>query len=275
MIKVKNLSNNTEHVVVPTIFNDKTSQVWKLPEELLIRSSKFKIVWHFESEAELIQLLQLNDLLRLVGSVVELFIPYFPYARQDKRISNEATFAQSTFIQLLKSNFNCRISVFDIHNPLVCNDLVLDEETLFNIAPEKYIVKSMIDAETDIICFPDKGAANRYSELNDFIVADKTRDQLTGKITGHELLPSNHNLEGKNVLIVDDLVDAGGTFISVAKMLKAAGANNIDLYVSHGIFSHGVHVLKEAGIRNIYTTDSFIGSSEVSKSLCTIYKLEE
>jgi phosphoribosylpyrophosphate synthetase len=62
----------------------------------------------------------------------------------------------------------------------------------------------------------------------------------------------------------------------MAKMLIENGVKNVDLYVTHGVFSMGVHVLNHAGIRNIYTTDSYIGSSEMSKSSCaTIYKVEE
>lgn len=271
MISVYNLSNG--HYcpdIKPTIFPDKTSQVWKLPETVLMRTSKFKVVWRFENEAEVIQLLQLSNLLCNTGSIVELFIPYFPYARQDKEITNESTFAQTTIIDLLETYFNCPITVFDIHNPTICVT-----RNIINITPEKFIVKSLIDSRADLICYPDSGAAKRYGELQDFIVAEKERDQLTGRILGHKLLESKHNLEGKNVLVVDDLCDGGATFKSVAKMLSDQGVTNVDLYVSHGVFSQGIPVIKASGIRNIYTTDSFIGSSEMSKSLCRIYKLEE
>lgn len=271
MFKLKNLSNSTETVVTPTIFNDKTSQCWKLPENVLIRSSKFKIVWYFESEAEVIQLLQLSNLLHNTGEVVELFIPYFPYARQDKRISNESTFAQETILTLLETYFECGITVFDLHNPSICAT-----RNVFNITPEKYIVKSMIDARTDLVCYPDAGASKRYGELADFIVSEKSRDQATGEILGHKLLESKHDLEGRTVMVVDDIADGSATFISMAKMLKEKGVANIDLYVSHGIFSKGLHIVKHAGIRNIYTTDSYIGSSEMTRSLITqIYKVEE
>jgi ribose-phosphate pyrophosphokinase len=275
LIKVTNLTNGHSCPNIKTnIFPDKTSQVWKLPQEVLGNihplspKYEYKITWHFESEAEIMHIFQLFDLLRITGKVVELFIPYFPYARQDKAISNETTFAQNSFFTHVLAGHP--VTVFDIHNPSICAT-----NNIYNITPEKFIVKSMIDAKTDLICYPDKGAAKRYTELADFIVADKVRDQLTGKITGHELLESNHSLEGKTILVVDDLCDGGATFISVCKMLKEKGASNVDLYVSHGVFSNGVHVLKHAGIRNIYTTDSFIGSSQMSKSMCTIYNIAE
>jgi ribose-phosphate pyrophosphokinase len=204
------------------------------------------------------------------GKVVELFIPYFPYARQDKVISNETTFAQHALVELLDIYFDCGINVFDLHNPSVC-------ETHFvnNIAPTKYITKSLISSQADLICYPDAGAAKRYSGLIDFIVAEKVRDQSTGQILSHSLQETKHSLKNKRILIVDDLCDGGATFISVCKMLKEQGADRVDLYVSHGVFSKGAHVLRHAGIDRIYTTDSYIGSDQLSKNLVTIYKVEE
>jgi ribose-phosphate pyrophosphokinase len=275
MIKIKNLSNKTEHTLVPTIFPDKTSQVWKLPEELMIRSSKFKVIWHFESEAEIMHIFQLFGLLRTIGNVVELFIPYMPYARQDKDISNEATFAQYSFFRHVigGNSVSPTISVFDIHNPSVC-----EINNITNISPNKYIVKSMINSQADLICYPDAGASKRYGELADFVVADKTRDQLTGAITGHHLLESKHSIEGKTVLVVDDLGDGMGTFISIAKLLYAQGAKDVQVYISHGIFSKGVVLPTELGkISHYYTTDSFLPSQQMLKqhSNVTVYNLEE
>jgi ribose-phosphate pyrophosphokinase len=277
MIKVKNLTNGHECPnIKPTIFPDKTSQVWKLPEEVLGSNdplaprSEYKVTWLFESEAEVIQLIQLSYLLYNHGKVVELFIPYFPYARQDKVISNETTFAQRAIIELLDIYFDCGINVFDLHNPSVC-------ETHFvnNIAPEKFILKSLISSQADIVCYPDAGAAKRYNLPVASVVADKVRDQSTGQILGHSLQETKHDLKNKKVLIVDDLIDAGGTFISICKILKQAGAQEVNLYVSHGIFSKGVHILREAGINRIFTTNSFIGSDPLSKIMCTVYEVEE
>ena len=58
------------------------------------------------------------------------------------------------------------------------------------------------------------------------------------------------------MLIVDDLCDAGGTFIGSAQVLRDAGARSVSLYVTHGLFSKGVGNLLEQGIDRIYTTSS-------------------
>ena len=62
------------------------------------------------------------------------------------------------------------------------------------------------------------------------------------------------------MLIVDDLCDAGGTFIGSAQVLRDAGARSVSLYVTHGVFSKGVENLLNNGIDAIYTTTSFASS---------------
>lgn len=275
MIKLKNITKNTEHTLVPTIFPDKSSQIWHLPAEVLDgRGDDFSITWFYESEAEVMHLLQLNDLLRHTGNkIVKLFIPYFPYARQDKGVNNESTFACYSFLRILNVFFpvETKIETFDIHNSKVAENNQID-----NRSAVKYIVKSLMDSKADLICFPDKSASKRYPELADFIVASKIRNQATGVIEGHEILQHDHDLTGKTILVCDDILDGAATFISVSKLLKAAGAEHIDVYISHGIFSKGVTLPMElGGIRRFYTTNSYLPSQKNMTKDVTVYKLEE
>jgi ribose-phosphate pyrophosphokinase len=105
----------------------------------------------------------------------------------------------------------------------------------------------------DIVVFPDEGAQERYKDLllSGVVVisAMKLRDRSTGKIitTAMPELPP-----GQSVLMVDDICDGGATFISLAKLMPD---REISLYVSHGIFSKGTAILREAGIKRIFTKD--------------------
>jgi len=58
---------------------------------------------------------------------------------------------------------------------------------------------------------------------------------------------------GDRVLIIDDICDGGRTFIEITKLLLQAGVESVSLHVSHGLFSQGIDVLKEAGIKTVYT----------------------
>ena len=65
------------------------------------------------------------------------------------------------------------------------------------------------------------------------------------------------DLTGKYAVIIDDICDGGGTFIPIAKELKAKGCRKVVLYVTHGAFTKGTQVLFENGIDEIFTTNSF------------------
>ena len=91
-----------KHKIEPTYFPDKTSQIWNLPVSIL-DLKKFEILWEFSSESEFFHLAQLKELLDSYGGRTVLKISYLPYARQDKEISNNTTFALRPFCNLLNS----------------------------------------------------------------------------------------------------------------------------------------------------------------------------
>ncbi len=101
--------------------------------------------------------------------------------------------------------------------------------------------------------------AKYYGGLK-IIKCDKERDTSNGKIL-RSSFSSPHfgtQLEGKKLLIVDDICDGGMTFIKIAEMLtKRCGPDSIELLVSHGIFSKGLDPILASGISRVYTTDSF------------------
>jgi ribose-phosphate pyrophosphokinase len=238
--------------IIPTIFPDKTSQVWKLPKEILGNNS-YSIQWFFESEAEFFHLAQLVELLRHHGTPrLDLEIPYLPYARQDKAVDNEASFALHTFARQLNAlDFNI-IKVFDVHSPDAFRliNRLREDGTFIDI-----VNQVVVDSKADVICYPDAGALQRYKGFLDpkipYCSFSKERDPLTGyikKLTLNEKV----ELKDKRVLIIDDLCDGGMTFILTTKELLNYGVSNVDLYVSHGIFSKGTQVLRDAGINTIY-----------------------
>lgn len=241
-----------------TRFPDGTSQVWKLPESTF-ESNKAHVLWDFASEAEVMHLAQLQHLLTSKNRNIQttLNIKYLPYARQDKPVANDATFALGTFLNILNSlNFH-KIIVSDPHN----FDAVRVNCQLEAVYPQQLVeqVAQLMDANGafTIFCYPDKGALKKYSEVykNSFrphIYGEKVRDQSTGNILSYQLVG---DCAGKNVLIVDDICDGGMTFILLAKDLLAAGAKEVNLFVTHGIFSKGLRPIKDAGIKRIFTQD--------------------
>lgn len=239
--------------VKPTIFPDKTSQVWKLPDNALADCG-LPIVWEFEQEAELIWLAQLAELLSVEwGHRPGLLIDYLPYGRQDKSVSNDTTFALTTFARMLWALPFGKIEIVDPHS----HALFLNAPSTKDVRaryPINAISASFASCGADIVCYPDGGAWGKYSDILifDSVSASKQRDQLTGAITGLKL---EGDVQGKRVLIVDDICDGGATFVGLADALLKAGATFVGLYVSHGLFTRGTKVLFDAGIGRIFTKE--------------------
>lgn len=237
--------------ILPTIFPDRTSQIWKLPEYLLdtvYKEYTCVVTWDFEHEDELLHVAQLKVLLDTYVPTVTLVIKYLPYARQDKRVENESTFALSAFAVLLNSLHFAEVKVLDSHNNTRAHAI----ENLVDLSPAQYIKEAYEQTKSNLILFPDTGATLRYSNyhIGPYITAEKIRDQETGKITSFTM---NGKVKGKTVLIVDDIADGGATFCLAAESLKKAGAKKVHLYVTHGIFSKGKEVLRAFGIDKIWT----------------------
>jgi len=246
MLKINNID------VPITWFPDSTTQVWKLPEELLKPGSRAHILWKFSSEAEFLHLAQLKDLLDHSHVVTSLTISYLPYGRQDKPVSNTSTFALTTFARLLNSLKFDSITIVDPHS-IVALDLIVNSSAQYY----KHTINDIIrKCNVDMICYPDDGAQTKYSKVlslaSSHIYGEKVRDQLTGNILSYKVFG---DCAGKNVLIVDDICDGGMTFKLLAKDLLAAGAKEVNLFVTHGIFSKGLRTLRNSGINRIFTKD--------------------
>lgn len=248
MITIKDLNTDTTINFEITKFPDGTSQLWKLsptPEMM----GKIEVIWMFENEAELFHILQLGDLLSLkYRTFPVLNCPWLPFARQDKPYGNNSTFAKRTFLEAVRNSGYSGIKTYDAHSQ---SDFVT---SIYPSVFHKFVKES---SNYDIVVFPDMGAKARYGHLNEStLYCDKVRNQLTGEIEGLKLIAFDDEIEGKDVVIIDDICDGGRTFIETVKALIPFKPANIDLCVSHGIFSKGLDVLFDAGIRDIYTTNS-------------------
>ena len=238
-----------------TQFPDKTSQVWHLPSGPIDPSCNFvHVKWEYSSEAEIMHLAQLKALLDSLNIKSALRIMYLPYARQDKEVSNDATFALRPFASILNSlNFQ-EVILVDPHSEIAL-ELINSSRAVY---PADEIKKVVELTSSELFCYPDKGARTKYSKVytQTFIYGEKVRDQSTGFITSYELVGDP---KGKRILIIDDICDGGATFILLAKELLSAGAVEVNLFVSHGIFSKGLKPIFESGIKRVFTKDGEAG----------------
>jgi ribose-phosphate pyrophosphokinase len=257
MIKVNSIP------IKSTVFPDGTSQVWKLPSGLF-EGDFIDIVWNFESERELMDLFSLRALIP-EGKEVSLHVPYLPYARQDKPVTNDTTFNLQVFAALLNGMNFSRVSAVDVHNPELTKTVI---KNFVNLGVKNILEILATNIKPAFLVFPDKGAADRYARALAHIhvphlTFTKTRDSLTGRIYGHSVYPPILASQAVyKYLVIDDLCDGGATFISVANMIKDVVPNaDLHLFTTHGIYSKGKEPLINAGFK-LYTTNSLIKNVE-------------
>lgn len=279
MIKLKlKYFNGIETVenIIPLIFNDNTSQVWKIASIAANYKSvlEAQIIWVYENESEFLHVAQLSDLIDSYtgypAPLKTLYMPFLPYGRQDKPISNKTTFAQRTFTKLIDSlNFD-RVISFDVHGTCTIKNL-------HKINAQSIIENIFQTNGYEVYCYPDGGACGRYV-LEPSVNGVKYRNKMTGEIEDYQLTTEYEdakgfthgvNIQGKKILIVDDLVDGGATFLALMELLKPHKPSEVGLYVSHFVGGEEVkEKLKNAGITSIYYTNSLPKNEETGIKIC-------
>lgn len=213
------------------------------------------------------------DALKRMGvKEINLFIPYFPAARQDRVMVPGEPLSVKVYADVINAMALASVTVFDPHSevtPALLNNCV-------TVSNHQFIqeVISKIGTEVKLIS-PDGGALKKIYKVSEFlggaevVECSKSRDVKTGKLSGFKVY--SDDLAGADCLIVDDICDGGGTFIGLAEALKAKNAGKLYLAISHGIFSKGFDELGKY-FEQIFTTDSI---KEVDHAGVTQIKLAD
>jgi ribose-phosphate pyrophosphokinase len=186
-----------------------------------------------------------------------LILPYMPGARADRG----TPFGLSVYADFMHSLELDQIIVFDPHSGMTGDQLHAASNKQTYVRPHELFdqvhMRAILNGYTAIIA-PDKGAVGRASAVAELaglpvITATKTRDEATGRLSNFHI-----DIEDKEgtYLIVDDICDGGGTFLGLA---QAAGLDygQLDLYVSHGVFSKEALSNLSKTFDYVYTTNSY------------------
>ena len=262
-----------EHIIGNDRFPDGTL-LMKLP---FSPKPSNEIRWHYENDAELFKLICLVKSMREMykGVRIDLFMPYFPNARQDRVKNPEDVFTLKYFCEIINSLEFDTVFVTDVHSNvgLALLDRVREIKPwgqIHNALTKITFMETgdvMHEAREEcyknlLLFYPDEGAMKRYSgEMGmPYIFGVKDRDWKTGQIKRLNLAGDVSMIEGKNILIIDDICSKGGTFYYAAKELKEAGAANIYLYVTHceNTIYEGELLKEDSLIKHIFTTNSLL-----------------
>lgn len=220
------------------------------------------IIARLHNSEDVVRLVMLKDALeRFDSTPIRLVLPYVPYARQDRVCNPGDSFSLKAFAKLINGLNFVQVDVVDPHSD-VCGAVF----ERVQIATQADIIHDFAALNVRVLkgatfVSPDAGANKKTAELaayfghSHFIRADKLRDLSNGNIK--ETIVYADDLTGQDVVCADDICDGGRTFIELAKVLKAKGAQKVILYITHAIFSKGVEALFDGGIDEIYTTNSF------------------
>ena len=200
-----------------------------------------------------------QDLKRIIAAAtgkahrINVIMPFLYESRQHKRTNRESLDCALALEELTAMGVS-NIITFDAHDPRVQNAIPLNG--FDNFSPNYQFIKALLKAEPDLkidkdnlmIISPDEGAMHRAVYLSNVLGVDmgmfyKRRDYSTivnGKnpIVAHEFL--GDDLNGKNAIIVDDMIASGESMLDVAKKIKERGAKRVFVFTTFGLFTEGL-----------------------------------
>ena len=219
-----------------------------------------------------------QDLKRIIAAAIgkahriNVIMPFLYEGRQHKRTDRESLDCAQALQELAGMGVS-NILTFDAHDPRVMNAIPL--HGFDNFFPTYQFLKALLKCVPDLkidnnhlmIISPDEGAMSRAVYFSNILGVDmgmfyKRRDYSTivnGKnpIVAHEFL--GDSVEGKNVVIIDDMISSGESMLEVAKQLKARGARDVFVCTTFGLFTDGLSKFDEyyekGYIARVITTD--------------------
>ena len=230
-----------------------------------------------------------QDLKRIISAMggkakrITVIMPMLYEGRQHKRIARESLDC-ALALQELENMGVSNIITFDAHDARVQNAIPLCG--FENVHPTYQMIKAclkydpniILDKDTTLIVSPDEGAMGRCMYYSSVLGMDlgtfyKRRDYSTiinGKnpIVAHEFL--GKDIEGKDVIVVDDMIASGESMIDVAKELKARKANKVVVFATFGLFTEGIEkfdkAYEEGVIDAVFTTNLVYRTEELKKA---------
>lgn len=224
------------HVRLPASVGTSADRIWTLTA-------------HLYSVDGVMDLLLTTDALRRAArhdAEIHLVMPYVPYARQDRVALPGEPLSVAVFCKLVNSLNFASVTIADPHSDVT--PALLDR---VRIVPAAHYVQTLLNGtlahlpEVALVA-PDVGARKRVELVGKAVkapvaYATKTRDPVTGKLSGAEI---SGELPDLPLLIVDDICDGGGTFIALAEVLRMNTAQPLFLYLTHGLFTKGLQPLQ-------------------------------
>jgi len=236
-----------------------------------IRGNSIFIIQGISSPANdnLMELLLCIDALkRSSAKNITAVIPYFGYARQDRKVVPRTSISAKLVSNLITKAGADRIVTVDLHAGQIQGFFDIPVDNLFATPIFSRHIKRKIKSKNLICVAPDVGGVERARALGrkldiGLAIIDKRRP-APGK---SQVMNVIGNVKGKTCIIVDDIIDSGGTIINAAEALIKRGAKEVHVYITHGVLSgESVEKIRKSKIKNLVVTDTIDNSDKVKKT---------
>ncbi len=213
-------------------------------------------------------LLCIDALKRSSAKNITAVIPYFGYARQDRKVVPRTSISAKLVSNLITNAGADRIVTVDLHAGQIQGFFDIPVDNLFSTPIFSRHIKKNINKKNLICVAPDVGGVERARSLGKMLnirlaIIDKRRPTPSKS----QVMNVIGNVKGKICLIVDDIIDSGGTIINAAKALKDREAKEVHVYVTHGVLSgEAVEKIKKSHIKNLVLTDTIDNDAKVKNA---------
>jgi ribose-phosphate pyrophosphokinase len=236
-----------------------------------IRGNSIFIIQSVSSPANdnLMELLLCIDALkRSSAKNITAVIPYFGYARQDRKVVPRTSISAKLVSNLITNAGADRVVTVDLHAGQIQGFFDIPVDNLFATPIFAKHIKRKIKTKNLICVAPDVGGVERARALGKKLdvglaIVDKRRPS-PGK---SQVMNVIGNVKNKVCILTDDIIDSGGTIVNAADALLKRGAKEVHVYATHGVFSgDAVKNIKNSKIKNLVITDSIDSSDKFKKA---------
>ncbi len=210
-------------------------------------------------------LVTLDALQRASARRITAVIPYFGYARQDRKSAPRTPISAKLVANLITTAGADRVVTLDLHSGQIQGFFDIPLDNLYAAPVFINDIKTRFSGDNLMIVSPDVGGVVRArliaSRLDaDLAIIDKRRERAGVS----EVMNIIGDVEGRQCVLIDDIVDSAGTLCNAAVALREAGATTVSAYVTHGVLSGGaVARVTSSPMEHLVTTDSITATEAV------------
>ena len=214
----------------------------------------------------MMELLIIIDALRRASARrITAVLPYFGYARQDRKPGPRTPISAKLVANLIEAAGADRVLTLDLHAGQIQGFFDIPTDNLFAAPVFVEDIQNRFAGRELMVVSPDVGGVVRTRALGnrigaDLAIVDKRRERAGVS----EVMNIIGDVSGRDCLLVDDIVDSGGTLCNAAAALLESGANSVSAYITHGVLSGGaVSRVAASPLNSLVTTDSIPATEAV------------